>query len=483
MQVTETKAEGLRREYQVVVPADTLDAKTTEKLKTVRQDFQMKGFRKGKAPLPLLKKMFGKSLMGEVVQETVEETVSEHLSETGHRPAQQPEIKILNEEFDEGSDLRIEFAYECLPEVPEIDFSAIALEKKVVQVDDQAVEEALQRLAESSTNYEPRQEGAEAREKDQVVLDFVGKIDGEPFEGGGAEDYPLVLGSNSFIPGFEEQLLGARAGDERQVTVSFPEEYGAKHLAGKEATFDVTVKEVREPKTAAVDENLATQYGAEDLDDLRRQIRERIAAEFNESTRQLLKRRLLDRLDEMVSFDLPPSLVEAEAKAIAHQLWHEDNPEHQGHDHPEIEPDDEHMRLAERRVKLGLLLAELGKKQDIEITDQEMGQAIMAQARNYPGQERQFFEFVRQNRQALEQIRAPLFEDKVVDNILAEAKVTEVPVSKDEFEKELEALDQESPDQESPENAEPEKASAKKGAAKKASSKKAGSGEESAPEE
>ena len=443
MQVTETRAEGLKREYQVVVPADTLEAKTTEKLKTVRQDFQMKGFRKGKAPLPLLKKMFGKSLLGEVVQETVEETVSEHLKETGHRPAQQPEIKIVNEEFDEGADLKVEFAYECLPEVPEVDFSTIQLERKVIGVDDKAVEEALGRLAESSTVYEAREAGAEAADGDQVVLDFVGRIDGEAFEGGTAEDYPLVLGSQSFIPGFEEQLVGAGAGDTREVSVSFPEGYGASHLAGKDAVFEVAVKEVRAPKSAEIDDALAERYGAEDVDALRSQIRERIAAEYNDSARSLLKRRLLDALDEQVGFDLPPSLVEAEAKSIAHQLWHEENPDHQGHDHPEIEPTDEHRKLAERRVKLGLLLAEFGQKWEIEITDQEMGQAIMAQARNYPGQERQFFDFVRQNRQALEQIRAPVFEDKVVDKILEQAQVTEIEVSKDEFEKELEALDQE----------------------------------------
>ncbi len=443
MQVTETRADGLKREYQVVVPADTLEAKTTEKLKTVRQDFQMKGFRKGKAPLPLLKKMFGKSLLGEVVQETVEETVSEHLKETGHRPAQQPDVKIVNEEFDEGDDLKVEFTYECLPELPEVDFSEIALERRVVKVDDQAVEEALGRLAESSTIYEAREAGVEAQDGDQVVLDFVGKIDGEAFEGGTAEDYPLVLGSQSFIPGFEEQLAGVKAGDEREVSVSFPEGYGASQLAGKDAVFEVTVKEVRAPKTAEIDDALAERYGAENLDALREQIRERIAAEYNENARALLKRRLLDALDERVSFDLPPSLVDAEAKAIAHQLWHDENPDHQGHDHPEIEPTEEHRKLAERRVKLGLLLAEIGQKHEIEITDQEMGQAIMAQARNYPGQERQFFDFVRQNRQALEQIRAPIFEDKVVDKILEEAKVSDVEVSKDEFEKELEALDEE----------------------------------------
>jgi trigger factor len=443
MQVTETKAEGLRREYSVVVTAAALEAKTTEKLLTVREGFQMKGFRKGKAPLPLLKKMFGKSVMGEVVQETVEQTVSEHIKESGHRPAQQPEIKVVNEQFIEGDDLTVEFNYECLPEVPELDFSKIKLERKTVIVEDSSVDEALAKLAESSINYEARGKTAKAKDGDQIVVDFTGKIDGEPFDGGTAEDYPLVLGSNSFVPGFEEQLVGAKTGDERMVKVTFPEKYGAPNLAGKDAVFECTVKEVRAPKPAAIDDNLATRYGAENLDQLKEQIRERISAEFADAGRALIKRRLLDALDKMVSFELPMSLVGLEANSIAHQLWHEDNPDHHGHDHPEIEPTDEHKSLAERRVRLGLLLAEIGAKAGIEITDQEMGQAIMAQARQYPGQERQFFDFVKQNRQAVEQLRAPIFEDKVVDLILSQAKVTEKAVTKAAFEKELEALDAE----------------------------------------
>jgi trigger factor len=443
MQVTETKTEGLKREYSVVVTAAALEAKTTEKLVTVREGFQMKGFRKGKAPLPLLKKMFGKSVMGEVVQETVEQTVAEHIKETGHRPAQQPEIKIANEEFNEGDDLTVEFNYECLPDVPEIDFSKIKLERKTVTVEDSSVDEALAKLAESSVSYAARGRTAKAKDADQIAIDFVGKIDGEPFEGGTAEDYPLVLGSSSFIPGFEEQLVGAKTGDERAVKVSFPENYGAPNLAGKEAIFDCTVKEVRAPKPAAIDDALATQYGSETLDQLKDQIRERIGAEFTDAGRGLIKRRLLDALDGMVSFELPMSLVVAEANSIAHQLWHEENPDHQGHDHPEIESTDEHKILAERRVRLGLLLAEIGAKAKIEITEQEMGQAVMAQAKQYPGQEREFFDFVKQNRQAMEQLRAPIFEDKVVDLILAQAKVTEKAVTKAAFEKELEALDAE----------------------------------------
>ena len=443
MQVTETKAEGLRREYSVVVTAAALEAKTTEKLETVREGFQMKGFRKGKAPLPLLKKMFGKSVLGEVVQETVEQTVADHLKESGHRPAQQPDIKIINQDFNEGDDLEVEFVYECLPDVPELDYSALKLERKVVTVEDGSIDEALAKLAETSTDYKARAKTAKAKEGDQIVVDFTGTIDGEPFDGGTAEDYPLVLGSNSFIPGFEEQLVGATTGEEREVKVTFPDNYGAPNLAGKDAVFECVVKEIRAPKPATIDDELATRYGAENLDQLKQQIRERIGAEFADAGRALIKRRLLDVLDGMVSFELPPSLVEAESKSIAHQLWHEENPDHEGHDHPEVEPTEEHNSLAERRVRLGLLLAEIGAKAEVEITDQEMGQAIMTQARQHAGQEREFFDFVKQNRQALEQLRAPIFEDKVVDLILSKAEITELAVSKADFEKELEALDAE----------------------------------------
>jgi trigger factor len=442
MQVTETKAEGLKREYKLVVTAQTLDAKTTEKLEVLRKDIHLKGFRKGKAPLKLMKQRFGKSVLGEVVQETVENTVSDHLKEQGHRPARQPDIKIENDKFEEGDDLKVDIAYECLPEVPELDFSTIKLERRVVSVDDASIDEALERLAKGSVNYEAGEEGAAAEDGDQVVIDFVGRIEGEVFDGGEAEDYPLVLGSESFIPGFEGQLVGAKAGEEKEVSVAFPEQYGAPNLAGKDAVFSVTVKEVRKPKPAEIDDTLAQRYGAENLAELKEQLRERIGNEYAGAGRTLLKRRLLDRLDEMVSFELPESLVQIEAKSIAHQLWHEENPDHHGHDHPEIEPTDEHLRLAERRVRLGLLLADVGSREKVEIGEAELGQAIMAQARRYPGQEREFFEFVRQNREALEQIRAPLYEEKVVDVILSRADVTETPVGKDELQAELEKLDE-----------------------------------------
>lgn len=244
-----------------------------------------------------------------------------------------------------------------------------------------------------------------------------------------------MLGSKSFIPGFEEQLVGAKAGDEVKVEVKFPEDYGHPALAGKDAVFETTVKAVKAPKAAEIDDELAKKFGAESLDALKGQIRERLEAEYKGASRQVLKRTLLDRLDEMVKFDLPESLVEAEAHQIAHQLWHEEHPEEHGHNHGEIEPTDEHKKLAERRVRLGLLLAEIGQKAEITVSDQEMTQAVLRQARQFPGQERAFFEFIQQNPQAQQQLRAPIFEDKVVDHIVEGAKVSEKPVTKDELEK------------------------------------------------
>jgi trigger factor len=313
----------------------------------------------------------------------------------------------------------------------------------VVKADDAAVQEALANLASTAQSFKSRRKGSKARDGEQVVIDFVGKVDGEAFEGGSAEDYPLVLGSNSFIPGFEDQLVGVKAGDEKDVNVTFPAEYGAANLAGKDAVFTCTVKDVKEPVAAEIDDELATRFGAENLDGLKAQIAERLEAEYAGAARAVQKRELLDALDKLVKFDLPPTLVDTEAKQIAHQLWHEENPDHHGHDHDVIEPTAEHTSLAERRVRLGLLLADLGQKAEVEITDAEMTQAIMAQARQYPGQERQFFEFVQQNQNMQQQLRAPIFEDKVIDHIFGLAKVTDKDVSKDDLQKAIDAMDDE----------------------------------------
>ena len=443
MQVTETLNDGLKRGYTIVVTAGELDEKVNDKLAEAQPGIEMKGFRKGKVPMALLKKQFGDRLMGEAMQESIDGMMSKHFEESGDRPAMQPKVEMKNEDWKPGQDVEVEMSYEALPEIPDVDMSAIKLEKLVVKADDAAVDEALNNLAENAQNFEDRRKGSKAKDGDQVVIDFVGKVDGEAFEGGAAEDFPLVLGSGQFIPGFEEQLVGLKAEEEKAVEVTFPEEYGNAELAGQPAVFDVTVKAVKAPKPAEIDDELATKFGAEDLDTLKSQITERLESEYTGAARAVMKRALLDELDKAVSFDLPPSLVEAEAGQIAHQLWHEENPEVEGHDHGEIEPTDEHNKLAERRVRLGLLLAELGQKAEVEVSDAEMTQAVMNQARQYPGQERDFFEFVQQNPQMRQQIQAPLFEDKVVDHIFEQVSVTDKEVSKDDLEKAVEALEEE----------------------------------------
>jgi len=443
MQVTETLNEGLKRAYKLMLTAQELDDKVNEKLAEAQPEVEMKGFRKGKVPMALLKKQFGQRLIGEAMQEAVDGAMNKHFEDSGDRPALQPEVKMTNEDWSEGDDVLVEMAYEKLPEIPEVDLASVSLERMVVKADDAAVDEALSSLAETAQDFNAREEGAAAQDGDQVVFDFVGKVDGEAFEGGSAEDYPLVLGSGQFIPGFEEQLSGVKAGEEKDVTVTFPEDYQAENLAGKEAVFSCTIKEVKEPVAAEINDELATKFGAEDLAALKGQIAERLEAEYAGAARAVLKRGLLDTLDEMVKFDLPPSLVEAEAKQIAHQLYHEEHPEDHGHDHGEMEPTEEHKALAERRVRLGLLLAELGQKAEVEVTDAEMTQAIMNQARQYPGQERQFFEFVQQNAQMQQQLRAPIFEDKVVDYVCELATVTEKEISKDELQKAVEDMEDE----------------------------------------
>lgn len=443
MQVTQTLNEGLKKGYAITVPASELEAKVAAKLEEARKDFQMKGFRKGKAPAALMKKMFGKSVLGEAMQESIDAAMKAHFDETGDRPALQPEVKMTNENWTEGEDIQVSMVYEALPVVPEVDFGALKLEKLVAAIDEAAVTEALERLAASASVYEDKAEGTAAEDGDQVVIDFAGSIDGVPFDGGTSEDYPLVLGSASFIPGFEEQLVGAKAGDALDVTVTFPESYGAAHLAGKVAVFAVTVKAVKAGQPAPLDDALATRYGQETLAELSEQIKGRLASEYAGATRAILKRRLMDALDAQLSFELPPSLVDVEARQIAHQLWHDENPDHHGHDHPEIVPTDEHLRLAERRVRLGLLLAEVGNKADITVTDKELQRAVITQARQYPGQERQFIEFIQKNPAAVQQLRAPIFEEKVVDYILELADVTETEVTKDALQAAIEAMDEE----------------------------------------
>ena len=443
MQVTETLKDGLKRAYTITVTAAELEAKVQEKLLEAQPEVEIKGFRKGKVPLAILKKQFGQRLMGDAMQDAIDGAMKEHFEKTGDRPALQPEVKMVGgETWKEGQDVVVEMAYEALPPIPELDASKISLDRLSVKADEASVEEALKNLAATAQNFEDKPKAKKAKSGDQVVIDFKGSVDGVPFEGGAGEDYPLVLGSNSFIPGFEDQLIGAKAGEDVSVTVTFPENYGAAHLAGKEAVFACTVKVVREAKASEIDDELAKKFGAEDLAALKGQIAERLEAEYKGAARAVLKRSLLDQLDGLVKFDLPPALVDAEAAQIAHQLWHEENPDVHDHNHGSVETTDEHKKLAERRVRLGLVLAEIGRKAEVTVTDAEMTQAVLAQARQYPGQERQYFEFVQKNPQMQQQLRAPIFEDKVVDHIVAGAKVTEKDISKEELQKFVEALDE-----------------------------------------
>jgi trigger factor len=443
MQVTETLKDGLKRAYTITVSAAELEAKVQEKLLEAQPDVEIKGFRKGKVPLAILKKQFGQRLMGDAMQDAIDAAMKEHFDKTGDRPALQPDVKMVGgETWKEGQDVVVEMAYEALPPIPELDASKIKLDRLTVKADEASVVEALTNLAATAQSFTEKKKGAKAKDGEQVTIDFKGSVDGVPFEGGAGEDYPLVLGSNSFIPGFEAQLLGSAVGDEVTVNVTFPENYGAAHLAGKAAVFACTIKDLKKPVPAELDDELAKKYGAEDLAALKGQIGERLEAEYKGAARAVLKRALLDQLDDLVKFDLPPALVDAEAAQIAHQLWHEENPEVHDHNHGSVETTDEHKKLAERRVRLGLVLAEVGRKAEITVSDAEMTQAVLAQARQYPGQERQYFEFVQKNPNMQQQLRAPIFEDKVVDHIVAGAKVTEKDISKEELQKFVEALDE-----------------------------------------
>jgi trigger factor len=432
MQVTETSAEGLKRAYKITVNADVLDSKLDEKLTQLATRIRLPGFRPGKVPVTYLRKLHGDALMGEVLEETVNTTSQEALQQNEVRPAMRPNIEIKS--FERGSDLEYEMSVEVLPEIEPSDMSGIKLEKLVAPVDDTEIDDALNRIAEQQKTYETAEEGHEAQDGDAVVIDFVGKRDGEPFEGGAAEDYQLVLGSGSLIPGFEEQLVGAKAGDEREVNVSFPEDYHSADLAGQEAVFDVTVKEVKTAGEVAIDDELAKQMGLEGLEQLRERVKEQIGQEYNRISRIKIKRALLDELASRHDFAVPEGMVDMEFD----QIWKdyerslkEEGKELADEDKSEEELRDEYREIAVRRVRLGLLLSTIGDKNEITVTAEELNRAIMMEAQRFPGQERQVFEFYQKNPDALQQIRAPLFEDKVIDFILEKTEVTEKEVDRE----------------------------------------------------
>ncbi len=486
MQVTEIKSEGLSREYKVALAASEIEEKVFDRLQEIAKTASLPGFRPGKVPVSLLRKRYGPSVMGEVLEQAVSTSAEQAMQEKGVRPIGQPEFEVTS--FEDGKDLEYTMAFDILPEIALPDFAKVEVERMVPQIDEKDVEETLQRIADANKTSEPITKKRKTKAGDMVIIDFVGKIDGEAFPGGSAEGYSLELGSNSFIPGFEDQLVGVNADDDVEVNVKFPEEYGAAELAGKDALFEVKVKEIHETKPSPIDDDLAKKAGAENLDKLREMIREEQGREFKQYGRMLVKRKLLDALADKVDFEVPPKMAEQEYTAIMHQWQHEQHgsdAEHADeHDHEEahkIEPSDEEAAefraMADRRVRLGLLLSEIGRTNNIQIQQEDLNRAMMQEARKYPGQEKQVLDFFKNNPQALEQISAPVYEDKVVDFVLEMVKVKETAATMEELVKAIEAENEEAEAAEKKpakkKAAAKKKAPAKKAATKKAAAKKA----------
>ncbi|GAA0532303.1 trigger factor [Rhizomicrobium palustre] len=436
MQITETVSEGLRREYQVVVAAADLDSRLSSKIDEVKPKMNLKGFRPGKVPTSYLKKTFGKSMMGEIVEALVNEGSQKAVSDNNLKVAFPPRVEPLGDiqaAVDGKADLEFKVVIDLMPDFELADVSALEVEKLVADIEEADVDEAIKRISEQSRSYSARGEGEEAQTNDAVVINFVGSIDGEEFEGGKAEDFNLVLGSGSLIPGFEDQLVGAKAGESRDVKVTFPAEYGAEKLAGKDAVFAVTVKEVKKPDEVVIDDAFAKTIGFETLAELKDRVREQLKRDYAQASRLHLKRRILDALDTKHDFSLPPTMVEGEFNGIWRQVEAElkregKTAEDEGKSEEELKK--EYHDIAERRVRLGLVLARIGEQNGLTIAPDEIQRAIASRARQFPGQEQAVFEYYARNPQAQAEIRAPIFEDKVVDFIAELAKVSEKKVDR-----------------------------------------------------
>ncbi len=439
MDVTQTQAEGLSRTFEVRVPASELQARLDARIDEIRPQMRLKGFRPGKVPAAHVKRMYGRSIMGELVEQLIKDAQDKAIEDADIRPASEPHMHMqseVEEVLDGKADLAYHFHLDVMPEFEPADPATLTIERPVAEVAEAEIDEAIERLASQNATYEARGKTAKARDGDAVVIDYLGKVDGEPFEGGKAEEATLVLGSGRFIPGFEEQLVGVKAGAETEIEVTFPEDYPSTELAGKAAVFEIKVHEVREPKTPEIDDDFAKGLGIDSLEELRGMFRTQIESQYAQASRQKAKRDLLDRLDEAHAFDLPPKMVEQEFEQIWGQLQEEKAEGRIADEDADKSEEDlraEYRKIAERRVRLGLVLAEIGRLNDIRITEQEVQQAVIAQARNYPGQERQFIEAVQRNPQMMASIRAPIYEEKVVDHIFDAATVNEKTVSKDEL--------------------------------------------------
>lgn len=434
MQVTELAADGLKRAFTVVVPAADIAAARDQRLASLAKDIRLPGFRPGKVPLGVVKQRYGSAVMGEVLEEQVQSVTKTVVDERGLRPAMQPKIELVK--FEDGADLEFKIELEQLPEIPLPDFSGISLEKPVAKVGDEEVTKALEGIAARNRSLEDVSEERPAAQGDVVVTDFVGRLvegdtAGEPFQGGSGQDMPVEIGGAGFIPGFAEGLEGIKVGETRNVDVTFPAEYGAAELAGKPARFEITAKALKKPISPALDEDFAKKLGLESLDELKTRITESLQGEYDQLSRLNVKRKLLDALSEQASFEVPPSMVEAEFAQIwqrveadlkAGRLDDEDK----GKDEETLKAD--YRAIAERRIRLGLLLSEIGRSNNIQVSNDELTRAMRTEAQRYPGQERQVLEFFQKNPQAIENLRAPLFEEKVVDFMLELAQVSEKEV-------------------------------------------------------
>jgi trigger factor len=448
MQVTETLNEGLKHEFKISVPATDLDAKADAKLVDLKDKVRINGFRPGKVPVAHLRKIYGRSVMAETIDQTIRDTNTQIFTDRGFRLATEPKITMptehqeLEELLSGKSDLTYTVAIEVVPKIELADFKSFSVEKPVVEVTDTEVDEAIKRIADANRPYAPKTEGAKAASGDRVTINFKGTINGEAFEGGTGEGTQVTIGAGQFIPGFEEQLIGIGVGETRTLKVSFPKNYASTKLAGQPAEFETTATTVEAPGETTIDDEFAKTLGLESLDKLKEAARERLAAEFAGATRQRVKRALLDRLDESHKFEAPPSLVDEEFNLMWNSIKAEMDSSGKtfaDENTTEEAAKEEYRKIADRRVRLGLVLSEIGEKNKITVTDDEVGRAVIDRARQMPGREKEVWDFYRNNPNALAQLRAPIYEDKVVDFILELANVTEKKVSREELFKEEDA--------------------------------------------
>ncbi|MDC3081484.1 trigger factor [Paracoccaceae bacterium] len=438
MKFKEITKDKLKRKYEFTLKASDLNKEVDSQLQKEQPSIQMKGFRKGKVPISLLKKMHGEALLSEVMKSSTDTAVKNHFEKEGDKPAYEPKIELMNKEWKSGDDVQLSIEYECMPKIPELDLSKIVLENVVAEPDKKSLDEAMNSVRESGIEYKPVKEGGKSKKKDQVTLDFEGFIDGKPFENGSSKDFPLVLGSNSFIPGFEDQLIGVQKNDEKIVKVAFPESYGNKELSGKDAEFKCKIKEISSPVLPKVDDQLAKKFGLENLKQLQENLEKQVKGEFEQASRVLLKKQLMDKLEKELKFELPESLVTTEANSIAKHQNNETKQSSKPDEKPVATTEDK--KIAERRVRVGLFFAEFGIQKKLDLTEAELNAAFEAESTKYPGQEQDYLKFIQSNSQAQQAIRGPLFEEKVVNSILENVSLKEKKLSVDKFKEQMEKL-------------------------------------------